>query len=96
MSKLIDKLKVPEFDRELIRKYLEAKGCVRDASFINGEQAALYQHSLLTKEIALRNRVIEKLIQQRDGFLTVLAFGKFPEAIDRYNEELSEIMQAKE
>lgn len=92
---LIDKLKVPEFDRELIRKYLEAKGCVRDASFVNGEQAALHQHSLLTKEIEKLHKVIKLAVEQRDNHSAAYSCDGVEHRvyIERDNKELLSIIE---
>jgi hypothetical protein len=68
MSSLLDKLKAPEFDESKAVEIARDNphwATQRDINFyVSGMRD---QHSLLTKEIEKRNRVIEKLIEQRDS-----------------------------
>ena len=95
---MIDKLKAPEFDEKGSR--IEARSLCKHALeqkwaylFVQGSK---YQHSLLTKEIALRNRVIAELISRDDWIIENIVRmngGIVQELIDERNKELLSIIE---
>lgn len=97
MSNLIDKLKVPEFEIDKLEYCSSTRTCGINVIKLQGIVKDL------TKEIEKRNRVIEKLIEQRDSMIMddwhkiyrdkpvadTAAFN----SIDKYNQILLSIIE---